>query len=469
MKKRNNQSQNETGAMSAKPKKKKRIWLLILIIAVVVAAAASIAMKNLTKQVEMISNLVEIEPVQIRDLSDTLSLKGTVAGISSTNVTSKAVAEITSMNVQVGDVVTEGEVLCTLDSASIQEKIAELEQTLSNASAIDSINSQQTANAVEQAKADQTRQLDEAAKQITRAQEYYDGTEEQYNNEETTFAALLSAKQALEDAISNYDVVLDSTNRAIENAEIAAKLDQYQDSDSTSKETLANLKEQLADCEITAPCSGVVTAVNVRVGDINAEKTTILTIEDTTSLKMVATVQEADILKLEEGMNATITADATGDETINGKVTRVVRVKQSDAVGTDASSGGYSVELSIDNNELLVGMSVKAKVMLKEKGNALAVPYDLIRYDEDGTAYVLVAEKDSNGAAIAVRKNIKVGEEVDYYTEVIGGELKEGDLLIYDYSNSVTEGENFAPEQIYSEQDMGLNSDEEGAEAEVEE
>jgi len=55
-----------------------------------------------------------------------------------------------------------------------------------------------------------------------------------------------------------------------------------------------------------------------------------------------------------------------------------------------------------------------------------------------------------------VRKNIEVGEEVDYYTEITGGELKEGDMLIYDYTFSVVEGQSFAPEQMYSNQDMGL-------------
>ena len=45
-----------------------------------------------------------------------------------------------------------------------------------------------------------------------------------------------------------------------------------------------------------------------------------------------------------------------------------------------------------------------------------------------------------DGTATAVRKNIKVGEEVDYYTEVTGGDLKEGDQLIYDNTFSVTEG-----------------------------
>ena len=226
------------------------------------------------------------------------------------------------------------------------------------------------------------------------------------------------------------------------------------------EDKLTDLKEQLEDCNITAPCGGVVTAVNVSVGDVNADsKTPLVTIEDTSSLKMVATVEEADILKIEEGMKATVTADAMGDETINGTVTRVVRVKgQSTGSDGQTTSGGYSVEISLDNKELLVGMEVKAKVMIKEKGEVLAIPYDLVKTDDDGNTYVLVAEANADGSATAVKKNITVGEEVDYYTEVTGGDLAEGDKLIYDYSGTVTEGQQFTPEQMYSEQDMGTGA-----------
>lgn len=70
---------------------------------------------------------------------------------------------------------------------------------------------------------------------------------------------------------------------------------------------------------------------------------------------MVATVQEADVLKLQEGMEATVTADATGDEQIKGTVTRVVRVKSQGTTGSDGSTtsaGGYSIEIALDNQEL---------------------------------------------------------------------------------------------------------------------
>lgn len=165
---------------------------------------------------------------------------------------------------------------------------------------------------------DQTTTLAAAQKTLDRAKDSYNGAQMLYDQGQADFAALLAAKQAVEDAQTAYDTAVETTNRAIETAQEAQELNKYKDTDTTSKDTLSNLKEQLADCEITAPCGGVVTAVNSKVGDINAEKNVIMTIEDTSSLKMVATVQEADVLKLQEGMEATVTADATGDEQIKG-------------------------------------------------------------------------------------------------------------------------------------------------------
>lgn len=455
--------------MQTKPKKKKKVWLIVLVVVAVLAVVIGIAVHNMTKTVEKVSNTVEVEPVQLRDLSDTISLKGTVSGESSVNVTSKATAEITAVNVQPGDIVQEGDVLVTLDSASIQEKITELEKTMANSSAVDSINSRQTSDALAQAQRDQEMQLADAQKSIERAQQALNVAQASYDAGQLDFPSLLSASQAVDDAKEAYDRTLESTNRAVETAKTQLELDRYKNSDSSSKDTLNSLQEQLEDCEIRAACSGVVTAVNVKVGDINTEKVTMLTIENTASLKMTATVQEADILRLQEGQSASVTADATGEEEIQGKVTRVVRVKSTGSLdGSGQASGGYSVEISLDTKELLVGMGVKAKVMLKEKGSVLAVPYDLIKYDDGGNAYVLVAESGSDGFATAVRKNITVGEEVDYYVEVTGGELAEGDKLIYDYTGSVTEGQSFAPEQMYSEQQMeGINGAGDGAGGEV--
>lgn len=546
------------------PKKKKKVWLIVLIIAAIVIVLIGSAVKNMTSQIETAANMVEVEPVEKRDLSDSVSLKGTIAGQSKTNVMSLAAAEITAVNVQVGDIVKEGDPLVTLDQKDIEKQIAELKTNINNANAIAANDAVQKQESLNQAKQDQATTLAKATDSVNKAQAGYDelvkkrddcqtklnnkknevsSAENAQNNAKKEVEAAQSAVYAAQDALSSYqssgqntsqpapggtasstvdtklaelqqnvenanrnlsakqsayseaaskytsvkaeadslqaelDAYPDqlksaeeavntakssysdaetSTNRSVSTAQNTVDMQKYQASTTTeSKDQLEQLQKQLADCTLSAPIGGVVTAVNVSVGDKNTAGTTMITIEDTSSLKVIVNVEEADILKIQEGMPATVSTDATGDEEIKGTVTRVVRVKNqsTNTNGTDTNtSSGYSAEITIDNTELLVGMSAKAKIVIKDRGTQLAVPYDLIRQDDNGDSYVLAAEANEDGTATAVRKNIKVGEEVDYYTEVTGGDLKEGDQLIYDNTFSVTEGQVFTPEQIYSNQ-----------------
>lgn len=553
------------------PKKKKKVWLIVLIIAAIVIVLIGTAVKNMTSQIETASNTVEVEPVEKRDLSDSVSLKGTIAGQSKTNVMSLAAAEITAVNVQVGDIVKEGDPLVTLDQNDIEKQIAELKTNISNANAIAANDAAQKQESLNEAKQDQATTLAKATDSVNKAQASYDELEKKrddcqtklnnkknelssadsaQNNAKKEVDAAQSAVYAAQDALSSYqgssqttgqdangtgsttptadpklaelqqnvenanrnysakqsaysdaaskytsvkaeadslqaelDAYPDqlksaeeavntaksgysdaetSTNRSISAAQNTVDMQKYQTSTTSDlKDQLEQLQKQLADCTLSAPIGGVVTAVNVSVGDKNTAGTTMITIEDTSSLKVIVNVEEADILKIQEGMPATVTTDATGDEEIKGTVTRVVRVKNqsTNTNGTDTNtSSGYSAEITIDNTELLVGMSAKAKIVIKDRGTQLAVPYDLIRQDDNGDSYVLVAEANEDGTATAVRKNIKVGEEVDYYTEVTGGDLKEGDQLIYDYTFSITEGQVFSPEQMYSNQTLDTGS-----------
>jgi len=525
------------------PKKKKKVWLIVLIIAAIVIVLIGSAVKNMTSQIETAANTVEVEPVEKRDLSDSVSLKGTIAGQSKTNVMSLAAAEITAVNVQVGDIVKEGDPLVTLDQKDIEKQIAELKTNISNANAIAANDAAQKQESLNEAKQDQATTLAKATDSVNKAQASYDelvkkrdDCQTKLNNKKNelntagnardtakneldtakksyqdaqaeasadpTNADLLkkandassvyeqkqelytslctnyetingdikslqaeldaypdqlkSAEEAVNTAKSSYSDAETSTNRSVSTAQNTVDMQKYQTSTTRDlKDQLEQLQKQLADCTLSAPIGGVVTAVNVSVGDKNTAGTTMITIEDTSSLKVIVNVEEADILKIQEGMPATVSTDATGDEEIKGTVTRVVRVKNqsTNTNGTDTNtSSGYSAEITIDNTELLVGMSAKAKIVIKDRGTQLAVPYDLIRQDDNGDSYVLAAEANEDGTATAVRKNIKVGEEVDYYTEVTGGDLKEGDQLIYDNTFSVTEGQVFTPEQIYSNQ-----------------
>lgn len=522
-------------------KKKKKLWIPILIVLALIIGIVSISLKRMGSQIEMAANTVEIEPVAKRDLSDSISMKGTISGESKTNVMSIASAEVTSVSVQPGDIISEGDPLVTLDTADLEKEIASLGTDITNADAIAQNETAQKKDSLNQAVEDQNTALSRAQSTIDEAQRDLDSTQNNYNsckdsldkkngslsdakreleaaekelqkastalesaqtaytadpddkklkkaydaalktqtekqtayekaqlsltNLQTDIASLeaelstydssiKAAQNTLESAKESYADTATSTARTVAAAQNAVNMEQYQSDDSHSlSEKLDNLQKQLSDCTLTAPCGGVVTAVNVSVGDNYTAGATMITIEDTSALKVTVDVEEANILKLQEGMKAVITTDATGEEEISGTVTRVVRVKNQ-STGETGTTGSYSAEISIDNTELLVGMSAKARIILQEKGSVLAVPYDLIRLDDDGSNYVLVAVGNEDGTATAVRKNIVCGEEVDYYTEITGGDLKEGDMLIYDYNGTVTEGQIFSPEQLYSEQSL---------------
>ena len=242
------------------PKKKKKVWLIVLVIAAIVIVLIGSAVKNMTSQIETAANMVEVEPVEKRDLSDSVSLKGTIAGQSKTNVMSLAAAEITAVNVQVGDIVKEGDPLVTLDQKDIEKQIAELKTNISNANAIAANDAAQKQESLVQNKQDQQDSLEAAQKAIDEAQSDVDKYKKKVaecgdyiyylkNNHEDTSeydaklegfkSSLEAAQKALDTANDNYASVLKSTDRSVASAQNTVDMQKYQTS------TTSDLKDQL--------------------------------------------------------------------------------------------------------------------------------------------------------------------------------------------------------------------------------
>ena len=449
--------------------KHKKLVIVLAIVVVAVIVLAGIAKRKLASVAEAV-NIVQLEKVDKRDLSDFISLTGTVSGETKINYSSTAGAEITSVNVQVGDVVKVGDVIATLDKDSIQKQINTLEKSLSNAAALKQNESSQNQHALERAEAaytaaqnavnSLTSQVNTVSAQVNAASDEDEKAELQAklsNLQEQLSSAksdLSAADTARKEAKNNYTSVKSSTDDAIYSAQSSIESAKYNQTDDSDTQTqLDQLKKQLEDCTITSKSEGIVTAVNISVGDVNTPNSTLVTVENNTDLIVNASVTEKDILKLQEGMKAIVTSDALDDQEINGEIIKVVKVynasnPSSEQTGQETSgasnTGGFSVQIKLDHCDLISGMSAKAKVVLTDRENVLSVPYDLVQQDEDGKDYVLCAEDNGDGTYTAVKKNITVGEEVNYYTEVTGGDLKVGDYVIMDYS--ISEGDTFTGE-----------------------
>ncbi|MDE7120848.1 MAG: HlyD family efflux transporter periplasmic adaptor subunit, partial [Oscillospiraceae bacterium] len=249
--------------------------------------------------------------------------------------------------------------------------------------------------------------------------------------------------KAVQSALDAYDTTERSANITIQNYQDILDAEQFQQNSDSGTE-LQKLADSIAECTVTAPKSGVITSLNIAQGSIPTTDA-LMTIEDTDSLKITVQINEADILKIQEGMPAVVKTSATGDQEFDATVNRVVNIYNSSAQGgasgmganSGTGSGNYSAEITLNqatDSNLLIGMNAKVKIILSEKEHVLAVPYDAIVTDTDETgeesSHVMLAVANSDGTATAKAVKIEKGMEGSYYTEIISSEIQEGDQII---------------------------------------
>lgn len=293
-----------------------------------------------------------------------------------------------------------------------------------------------------------------------------------------------SYESAYEQAESASDSKLDAYDQQVENQEdstrnnastVASKTDNLSTarynasvSGTSDQQKVKDYEEQLSRCTVTAPMSGIVTAVNLEEGDLY-NGTAIVMIEDTSAYEISTEIDEYEIGKIREGQQVVIKTNGTGDEELDGTVKSIA--PRATAGGTEVT---YKVIVSIDTpNELLrMDMTAKLSIILENKENVLTVPYEAVREAEDGTYYIEVVkedmdtqpedgeqEKESDGAAGNTIREVKTeriavekGIESDYYIEVIGEALTEGMEVVIPKTS--TEGMSFQ-EMISNRGPMG--------------
>lgn len=256
--------------------------------------------------------------------------------------------------------------------------------------------------------------------------------------------------ETVSDAKKAYDAAKRQADQAVQAAQDVIDAEKYTVDDSV-KQQLEDLKKKIDECNVKAPIDGVVTALGIAEGGL-PEGSSILTIEDTDTLKITVSIKEKDIMSISEGMKAEITASALPDKTFKGTVTRVVLVPKVNVGADGSSSSSYTAEVTIDDKDtgLLLGMNAKVKITLEERTSVLSVPIDAIGTDESGNDVVFIADNASDKSCTAKAVKVRKDLVTDYYVSVISDELKEGDVIILD-AEDVKDGESVAVNnEIYS-------------------
>ena len=382
---------------------------------VVLALAAAIVLRFLPQkgaaQGSTVS-FVRTTTLQKTSLENSVSTTGTVESANVSTVTTDLKYTVKSVNVQVGDTVQAGDVICTLDTEDLEKQIERAKESLTDQTeqtqeaydkALKSYNEAKedyddavtAADDAEDDYYDSWDDLNAAVNQVSALQAEYDRAEKELSDALSAYNAALTAygtgsaeataaeaaynekqstvqtaQQALQNAqsITGYQSLVQAKDQAVaawEQAKTAKEqaekqLETASESLDTAKknldksgssDTLADLQEQLTKCTLTAETSGTVTSLNATVGSICSD--TVATIQDTNALKIAVTIQEYDVPNVSIGMKARITSDATDGE-ISGTLTQIsptataATSATAAGQGSSSTSGTFSAEVSVD-------------------------------------------------------------------------------------------------------------------------
>ena len=196
-----------------------------------------------------------------------------------------------------------------------------------------------------------------------------------------------------------------------------------------AKAALEKAQAALDAATMTAPFDSTVISVGAEVGDIISSSTIVVTLADLSNLRILATVDETDISKVEVGQEATITFDAFPGRKFHGKVLEVPL--EGKLVQNVVS---YEVPISLEGTEevsLRPGMTANVSIVVGRRENALLLPVLALQQAEDG--YVVTVQDPANGTTMTTR--VEVGLSNGMYVEVRRG-LNEGDRVVFQYQSS---------------------------------
>ncbi len=217
---------------------------------------------------------------------------------------------------------------------------------------------------------------------------------------------LLNAQSTIKndkDAITTSDLDLQSQQLSVQQAQ----------------NSLQDAKDNLANCYIYAPFSGIVADIPVNRGDSVSSGSTVITFIANQSITGIP-FNEVDITKIQVGQKATLTFDAIDGLTIAGQVAQI------DTLGTVTQGVvNYNVKIVFDasGTQVKPGMSVTANVITNAKQNVITVANSAVK-TSGNSKYVQIL---INGKP--EQKIVTTGLSNDTDTEITSG-LSGGENVI---------------------------------------
>ena len=148
-----------------------------------------------------------------------------------------------------------------------------------------------------------------------------------------------------------------------------------------SEASLKEIMDQISKTAIRSPMDGVVTKLNVELGERVfgagfSMGSDIMTISDLRNIEAVVEVDENDVVLVSIGDTATVQVDAFKDQKFVGVVSEIGNSANTSGLGTQEEVVNFEVKIKLidPKNTLRPGMSCTADIETETIGNILSVP-----------------------------------------------------------------------------------------------
>jgi HlyD family secretion protein len=451
--------------------KNMRRAIVILIVVAILGALVFFGYRRFQQAQAAASSMYQTVPLSRGDLTASVGATGTVRANQTSLLTWQLTGSVGAVNVAVGDPVQEGQALAALDEKSLPQAVIlaradliaarrELDRLLNSDLALaeanqalvlaqkeleDALEKRESKNydralpaTVDEARAN----LVIAEDAVSQALKLYDRVDDRPEDDPVraeAFAQLSAARRNRDRQLANLNWLLgrpEPLEVAEADARVAlaeanlkeaqrewARLQNGADPDdvAAAESRIAAIEATLDQVDLEAPFSGTITEVSNKTGDQAAPGAPAFRIDDLSRLLVDVQITEVDINRVHTGQPAALSFDAIPDREYSGRIVEVARVGI-----PDQGLVNFQVTIELDNPDggVRPGMTAAVTIVTDLVENVLLVPNRAVRLREgQRVVYVL------RGGA-PVMTDIQLGLTSEVQSELVGGDVQEGDLLV---------------------------------------
>ena len=395
-----------------------------LLACLLLAGASGCGKKEEVAEETVQGTAVEVQTVETGEMAAQSSQAGTVTAKHSVQVFPLLAGNVTALNVEAGDTVAQGQVLFQVDTSTVTSTLASLQQSYSA-----------TKTTTDQAIASAQLSVQNAQIALDQANTSYENTKALHEAGAASDQQLTTATQAVQQAQAGVNQAQAAVKQA--QASQQASLAQIQAS-------IDQIQSQASLGTVTAPCSGLVTAVNIERGGLASQASPAVVIAENGNIEVTVSVSETVLTGLSVGDKATVTIQSMAAEPFDTAISTI-------AAAADSQTKLYDVTLALPADmKPAIGTFASVVLYTDQRDDAVYVPTECILTDGE-TQYIFITtderpEADEKKADVgagdgpwAKRIEITTGLVGDGITEVTSG-LTGGETLVVKGQSYLSDG-----------------------------